>query len=336
MLDYDLLMKEVSNIKNCYFIYSYDAKLVKNFLESIEKKLILRDLKQFNYINMKFDNSFDINYFFECCDTIPMMQDKKVIVIENSLFLRNDYDNKEFISKLKEYLGNLPSYCIIVFYYVFENKDKNKDNLKIFSKFGQVCNIQELKGDNFYREVSKIFLSNKVNISKNLIIYFCSIIVNDFFYIENEIKKLKFFVDEREVTRKDIDDIIPKSLENNVFVLINNVLDKNLNKSMVSFRELILSGNDFNYIFSMLSNQFSKFLDVKLLLEEGFSFEDIMKKTRINQYSLNNFIKLSKKYSLKNIMDVIDAFLDLEYKIRISTDVDPLLEFEILLISVCR
>ncbi len=53
-----------------------------------------------------------------------MMQDKKVIVIENALFLRNDYDNKEFISKLKEYLGNLPSYCIIVFYYVFENKDK--------------------------------------------------------------------------------------------------------------------------------------------------------------------------------------------------------------------
>ena len=31
MLDYDLLMKEVANIKNCYFIYSYDAKLVKNF-----------------------------------------------------------------------------------------------------------------------------------------------------------------------------------------------------------------------------------------------------------------------------------------------------------------
>ncbi len=47
-------------------------------------------------------------------------------------------------------------------------------------------------------------------------------------------------MDEREVTRKDIDDIIPKSLENNVFVLINNVLDKNLNKSMVSFRNLYL------------------------------------------------------------------------------------------------
>lgn len=336
MLDYNLLMKEISDIKNCYFIYSYDAKLVKNFLKSVEKKLVLRDLKQFNYIHMKFDTSFDLNYFFECCDTIPMMQDKKIVVIEDSLFLRNDYENKEFISKLKEYLDNLPSYCVVIFYYIFESKDKNKDNLKTFSKFGQICNIQELKGDNFFREVSRIFSLNKVNISKGLISYFCSRIINDFFYIENEIKKLKFFVNEREVTRQDIDDIVPKSLENNVFVLINNVLDKNLNKSMVSFRELVLSGNDFSYIFSMLSNQFSKFLDVKFLLEEGFSFEKILKKTRINQYSLNNFIKLSKKYSLKNIIDVIDAFLDLEYKIRASVDVDPFLEFEILLISICR
>ncbi|BAK81365.1 DNA polymerase III subunit delta [Candidatus Arthromitus sp. SFB-rat-Yit] len=335
MLDYDLLMKEVDNIKNCYFIYSYDGKLIKNFLKSIEKRLILRDFKQFNYNQIKFDNNFDINYFSECCNTIPMMQDKKMVVVENALFLRSDYENRDFVQKIKDYLADLPSYCVLVFYYVFGNKEKNKDNLKAFSKFGQVCNIQELKGDDFYKEVSKMFLLNRVNIKQELIRYFCSRVENDFFHIENEINKLKFFVEGREVTKQDIDDVITKSLENNVFVLINNVMEKKLNKSITSFRELSLTGNDFNYIFSMISSQFSKFLDVKLLLEEGINIDEITKKTRINKYSLNNFIKLSKQYSLKNIINVLDNFLDLEYKIRSSTDIDAFSEFEILLISIC-
>lgn len=335
MLDYNSLMKEIDHIKNCYFIYSYDKKLVKNFITKLTNSLIYKDLMQFNYVQLRLDSKFDIDEFIGVCDTMPMMQDRKIVVLENAMFLKSDYDNKEVLTKLKKYLENLPEYCIVIFYYIFKDSDKNRDTLKSFERFGETCKILELKGEDFYREVLRIFQNNNVNIKESLVRYFCIRVISDFFTIENEIKKLKVFVGDEEVSKQNIDDIVSRSFENNVFVLINNVLDNNLKKSLTILNELILGGNDFNYILSMLINHFSRFLDVMVLLEEGINANEIIKKTKINQYMVNSFVRLSSRYNVNQIIDIIDKFLDLEYRIR-TVNVNELIEIEMLFVSICR
>lgn len=335
MLNYSSLMNEFENIKNCYFIYSYDLGLVHNFLKKIESKTISKDLKQFNYTTIKFDNNFDIEYFFEVCNTIPMMSDKKIIVLENASFLKRDGENKEVVSRVKEYLKNLPTYCIVIIYYIFQDQDKNKDILSSFSSFGEVCKIQELKGEEFYREVSLIFKKNNVLIKTATIRFFCDRVVNDFLHINNEIIKLKSFVGDREVTVEDIEKIISRGLEHNVFSFINNVLDKKLRDSLKSLKELISSGKEINYIFAMLTNQFLKFLDIKIMIDSGLNSKEILDKTKINQYVLNNFLKLSKRYSLKELVDIIDGFLNVEHKIKSLSNVDLNYEIENYVTLIC-
>lgn len=335
MLDYNSLMKEIDNIKNCYFIYSYDEKLVKNFVTKLSNTMIYSDLIQFNYIQLRFDSKFDIEEFIEVCDTMPMMQEHKIVVLENAEFLKRGYENKDLLNKLMGYLDSLPEHCIIIFYYIFKDSDKNRDALKSFERFGETCKILELKGDDFYNEVFRIFQDNKVNIKSSLVRYFCSRVTPDFFSIENEIKKLKVFVEDGEVSRQNVDDIVSRGFENNVFVLINNILDNNLKKTLIIFNELILGGNDFNYILSILISQFSKFLDVMIWIEQGLNVNEIIKKTKINQYMVNSFVRLSNRYSVNEITDIIDKFLDLEYKIRTS-NVNELLEMEMLFVSICR
>lgn len=335
MLNYSSLMNEFENLKNCYFIYSYDLGLVYNFLKRVESKNINKDFKQFNYTTIKFDNNFNIEYFFEVCNTIPMMSDKRIVVLENASFLKRDGENKDVVIKLKEYLKNLPTYCIVIIYYIFQDQEKNKDILSSFSNFGEVCKIQELKGEEFYKEVSLIFKKNDVLIKPVSIRFFCDRVVNDFLYIENEIIKLKSFVGENEVSKENIEKVVSRSFEHNVFSFINNVLDKKLRDSLKSLKELINSGKEANYIFSMLTNQFLKFLDIKIMLDFGLSNKEIIEKTKINQYVLNNFVKLSKKYSLKELVYIMDGFLNVEYKIKSLGNVDLSYEIENYVTSIC-
>lgn len=335
MLNYSSLMQELENIKNCYFIYSYDYGLVFNFLKKVESKIINKDLREFNYITMKFDNNFNVENFFEVCNTIPMMQDKKVVVLENATFLKGENENKEVVSKLKQYFENLPTYCVVIIYYVFQEQEKNKDLLSSFSKFGQVCKIQELKGEEFYKEVLSIFKKHDVLIKTSLVRFFCDRVVNDFFHIENEILKLKSFINDKEVTKEDIEEVVSKSFEHNVFIFINNVLDKNLKISLKVLKELISNGKELNYIFSMLTSQFLKFLDVKIMLVSGFDSSEIAKKTKINQYVLKNFVRLSNKYSLNELINIIDGFLNIEYKVKKISNSDIVYEIENYIVTIC-
>lgn len=334
MLNYNSLMNEVKNIKNCYFIYSYDSGLVFNFLKKLESKIIIA-LKEFNYAKIKFDNNFDIDNFFEICNTIPMMQDKKLIVLENATFLKNDSDSSANVIKLKEYLKDLPNYCVVVAYYIFQDQDKNKDRLKSFSNIGEICKIQELKGDDFYREVSQIFKREGIVLKPSLLSFFCERVANDFLHINNEILKLKSFVGDREIVKEDIEAIVSKSFEHNVFSFINSVLDKNLKLSLKLFKELISAGKEMNYIFAMLTNQFLKFLDVNIMLDLGMSVDEIIAKTKMNQYVLKNFLRLSKKYSLNELIGIMDGFLNLEYKVKTSSGSDMIYEIENYIVLIC-
>ena len=336
MLNYSSLMKEIDCIKNCYFIYSYDSKLVLNFLKKLESKMIVKEFKQFNYNVFKFENNFDIEHFFEVCDTIPMMQEKKIIILENSVFLKREYENKDVVNKLKEYLKRIPEYCVVICYYIFQEQDKNKDMLSSFSKIGQVCKIQELKGDEFYSEVEKLFKKHKLHIQNHLIRFFLYRISNDFFVIENEILKLKMFVENREVTKEDIEEIVSKSFEHNIFVFVNEVLEKNLKKSIKSLKELVNNGKESNYIFSMLTSQFLKFLDVKILISSGYDQDKIISKTKINQYVLSRFFKLSNMYSLDEVTTILDGFLNIEYKMKTQKNIDILYELENYIFSICN
>ena len=335
MLNYNALMKEIDNLKNCYFIYSYDSKLVFNFLKQIESKIIIKDFKQFNYNVFKYDNNFDIQHFFEVSDTVPMFQEKKIIILENCTFLKREHENKETVNKLKEYFKNIPEYCIVICYYIFQEQEKNKDSLNSLSKIGEVCKIQELKGEEFNKEVGKLFKKYKLNIQNHLIKMFSYRVSNDFFIIENEILKLKSYVNDREVTKEDIEKVVSRSYEHNVFTFINEVLEKNIKKSIKSLKELTNNGKESNYIFSMLTNQFSKFLDIVILISLGYDQDKIVSKTKMNQYVVSNFIKLSRKYSLKDVSSILDGFLNIEYKMKTTSNIDLLFELESYIFTIC-
>ncbi len=335
MLNYDSLLKKAENTENCYFIYSYDLKLVLNFLDKVKLHNVIEEFRHFNYSSFKYEANFNFENLFEICNTIPMMQEKRIVVLENCLFLKSDGDKKEQIEKLKELIRNLPKECVLICYYIYQEQDKNKDVLGDFQKFGQTCKINQLRGEEFYKEVRNIFQKHKIEIDNSLLVYFCDKILNDFFHIENEIFKLKMFLNGRKISKNDVDEVISRSFEHNVFLFINAILDKNLKSSLKIFKELMQNGKEFNYIFSMINNQFVKFLDISIFIKSGLNSKEIIKRTRINQYVLNNFLRLSKKYSVREIVDIIDGFVNMDYNSRKNSNFDVLYEFERYIIDIC-
>ena len=115
--------------------------------------------------------------------------------------------------------------------------------------------------------------------------YLIGYLNNDNQRIITELRKLKMYkYDEKVITIPDIDEIVLKEFDDNVFSLIDSIVKKNIKKSFEIYEELTSRGEDINKIVIMTTDQFRLIYKVKLLINEGKSKDMITSILKIHPY----------------------------------------------------
>ena len=93
-------------------------------------------------------------------------------------------------------------------------------------------------------------------------------------YTINEVNKLLIYkIGEKSLSDDDIENVISKNTEKEMFKFLDNVLNKNIGKSMDSYKILVSSGIDVVIIIDNLSRQFRLLMQVKELMHEKSEVE---------------------------------------------------------------
>ena len=170
----------------------------------------------------------------------------------------------------------------------------------------------------------------KINNSDiNLII---SKVGTDLSYLISEIDKLLMYKnDDKSINSEDIEKVIVKSLENNVFALTNAIMNNEKNKMFDIYNDLIKVGEDPTKLLIILSNQFRLLLQVKLMKENGYTDNEMISTIKEHPYR----IKLAKEtnYSKTKLIKFIKSLSELDYKIK-SGNIDRYLGFELFLLNI--
>ena len=96
--------------------------------------------------------------------------------------------------------------------------------------------------------------------------YFIINMNDDIAHINNELDKLMFLCeDTKEITKEDIDLVVIKKVDNNIFDLIDAIISKNKEKSLKIYESMTNYGEDVFKIFVSLSNQIRLIYNVKVL-----------------------------------------------------------------------
>lgn len=327
------------NIKNSYVLCGTDEFLMKESIEKLINKAVDRGFLDLNLA--KFDgNNLNFDDFMNACETLPFMAERRVVVMARANFLRDkcDNENKSFYEKAKEYFTNPPSSTLVIGYLLLGDKreraNKFKKIIELDKKGCTIVLVDKLKGVRLTNKIEGIFKEQGKTIGKIELKYFSEMVDNNFDIIEREVDKLINFTGDREITRADIDLMLPKTSEDDMFDLMDFISQKKANRAIDLINELLHKGEDVFSILRLIQEQFKKLYTVNISLNNNKRVDDISRELKLPNFVTEKLITQSRKFKDSSIKKALDITLETEKRLKSQSSLDKKTEIELMIINI--
>lgn len=296
-------MKKANNIPSVTLLQGNQFLLVDREIDKI-RKLISVETSGPDYMVFHLDTE-PVEKVIEAANIVSMYGGQKLLIAKNAETLKpND------ILKLDNYINRPSPDAILVLVSTDKNKPKLKKNSNLSTMDFNKINMIE---DKIQKEAEMFGLK----ISKKACFEIHKLIGDDFTSISNElIKLLNYFGKERAINEEDIENFILKRDNENIFNLVNAVLNRQLETAIKTLKSLENQSYEPLAIVATFSRSIRQTWQVKELINLNNSDADIMKKINISRGALYYIKKQAGNFSIKSLSDMISKLnrVDTELK----------------------
>ena len=210
--------------------------------------------------------------------SLPFFADEKIVILDHLLDVttakkRNltDEDLKQF----ENYLEN-PSESTRLVIFAEGKLDSKRRLVKLLKRDAQIIEATTPKE----QEVKRYFASQ----AQELGIQFVGDSLDqlllksgyDFGELQKNLALLQAYKEDGQITLQDIKEVVPKSLQDNIFDLTQMILKRQIDQARNLVKDLRLQGEDEIKLIAILLGQFRMFSQVKIFSEEGQSESQIV------------------------------------------------------------
>ncbi len=329
-----------NKIENTYLFLGEEYYLIHECISIVKDEFIENTWEALNFTTLDGENT-NFDTLVNACETLPFMSNKKIIILNgiNAFIEKEDINSKDEIYKYLETLGD--HICLILVDKSNELK-KNTKLYRLYNKKSLVVDFAKLKGKDLNLWVEGQLKSYNKRMSYSNINYFLQNssylsrnISSTLYDLENELKKLVDFTNNIEITKDDIDLILIKSLDNNIFDLLSALNIGDINSSLKIFNEIYLSNEPIQKILFMIARQIRLLLSYKLYKDKGYTDGDIQGKLQIKPYEFSKISSGARNYNIEDLEMSLNSILEVDRKIK-TTSTNDKIEMEMLLIKLAK
>lgn len=339
MINFDALEGEIKkgNISNSYVFCGLDEDLIKEGVSLVVNSVVDKSMMDLNYIRLDGLNT-NFDEILNACETMPFMGEKKVVLIYRAEFLKDKTDSSltKLYKEIEKYLKNLPPYTILIMYHLFNDKrntPKKSRKITALDKISKVVHFDRLKKDRYYKKVEEVFKKRGKEIKKVEARYFAEKVPNNFDIINREADKIIAYTEGREISKKDIDKLVLKSSEDDIFDLIDLISMRKAERAIDLLDELLFKNDQHMLIITNIENNFKRLYEIKVLKNKGYNVSNIASKYKLPTFVCEKLINQSNKFSLKQLKEILDICLKTETSLKSSSN-DKTMELELMLFNI--
>ena len=282
---------------NNYLILSEDSVLIDDVIKNIikENNLSSNSIVKYNLTETPLDT------LIEELNTYAFFEDRKLVIAYSCTFLSSNKKKNELVQNeklLEEYFNNpnpLSSLIIVT--------DKLDDRKKLSKIIKEKCNVIEKKlsiEDKIKKNLEEFKMDNRT------INYFIDYLKEDNERILTELEKLKMYkYEEKEILKEDIDSIVVKEFDEDIFSLINCILKREVTQAFDIYNRLIFRGEEISKIVITVADQIRLIYKTKILMKDGKSRDTITSMFGIHPYR----VKLAIEYSYNFTFEELEKYL---------------------------
>ena len=311
------------NFRHFYLLYGDEAYLRLKYKDSLVKGIIGEDTMNYSYFEGK---DIDINAVIDLAETMPFFAERRLIVIENSGLL------KEGGERLADYLSGMPDYLYIVMS-EYETDMRSKLS-KVCKNIGTCVEMKPYEGYQMKMWVASKLKKAGKKMTENDIEYLLKTAGSDMTMLNNEIDKLINYAAEREiVTAKDVDLLVTRQIDNNIFDMISAIGNRNQRVALDIYYDMLTLREAPAKILSLIARQYNLLLQTKELISLRETDKVIASKIGVPPFFVKEYTSQARLYSQDELKKAFEKCVIANEDIRIGKLKD-VLAVELLIIEL--
>ncbi len=291
-------------VGNLYFFFGEEQFLLENKIKSIKNALLDSDFADLNFVLLE-EKKLSISRLADELMSVPVMSDKKMVVVKNSGFFSN--------AKLTQYktacelIADIPEYMCVIFC-ERDFDQKREKNLEPFKKHGEIVKFDLLSPVQLERWLDSLFTASGKSILPRDIATIIRLAGQNMSSLFNEYQKLVSFSGEREkITAEDVAAVVSKSADARIFDVIDNIAAGKSQGVFDELEALRASGENPSTIMTLLTARIGELLTVKQLSYDKLSAEKIAGyfEPRKPAFVIRRLTDSAKGFSEKYLADML-------------------------------
>lgn len=291
-----------------YVFLGNEINIIKKKIDSLIDELKIDNIIKYDYDSVSIDDILnEINY-------VDLFNEKKLLIVSNFTFKKmKDKEEKA----LSNYINHMND-NVIILKCIDEKLDTKKELIKLVNDKCKVIELKKMDYKTLHEYVTKIFSDNNKRITYNQIKNILSLCENDTDSVLNEVNKLLLYkMDSDIITDEDIENVISKNSEKEMFKLNDAVMAHNIPNMLESTKTLVSSGVDEVVIIDYLSKQFRTLYQIKVMSKDT-GIQTITSRLSLNPFVTKKMLDVVGKFSEEKLLNIIYKLSDADISIKVE------------------
>ncbi|SFL33581.1 DNA polymerase III, delta subunit [Paenibacillus sp. 1_12] len=319
-----------------YVCFGTESYLIQEFLQKLTSNLI--DPQDAAFAVSRYDLAeTSIDRVIEEAEELPFIGPRKLLVATNALFLTGAKDSSKVEHKperLLEYLKSPADFSVIVLTVGAEKLDERKKLVKSLKEKDYLISCASLSADELGQwlkgEADKAGITFASGVQEQFIMYTGTNLQT----LSSELDKCAMFVGRGgTITTEILDQLVTRSIEQNIFLLIEHIVQLKLDKAFTMLAELLRRKEEPIKIMALIARQFRIMYQVKDLQQQGYSQQQIASQISLHPYAVKIAAGQSNRFEVSQLLNILDQLSDLDYQMK-SGKIDKALGLELFLLKL--
>lgn len=310
---------------NIYLLYGEEAYLRRQYRDKLRAALVPAD----DTMNCSVYSGKDINAseVVDLAGTMPFFAERRVIIIENSGWLKSG--NDQFLALVKA----IPDTTYLIL--VEEETDKRSKLYKAVTANGYAA-LCEMQDEATLRKwVMGLLKKENKLITPDALTLLLDKTGTSMENIRREVEKLvcyKYY--DEGITVSDVEELCIVQIQNQIFDMVEAVAQKKQKQALKLYYNLLALKEAPMKILALIARQFNMLLQVKEMKSKGYHESDIAKQTGLNPYYLKKkYIPQAAQFKQAQLETALKACVEAEEAVKTGRMPD-LLSVELIIVSL--
>ena len=337
-MDYREAARQIGKgrVQPVYVLYGTEIYLMREFISYLTDQWVGREDREFAV--SRFDLSeTNVEAVVDDALTPPFFGSRKLIVAGDADFFtaaKSSSGIDHHTDRLAEYLESPAEFSVIVFTVRADKLDERKKLVKGIKQLGGLVPFPPLDADELAqwvrRQADRLGFALEEG-AEQAIIMSCGANLQA---IAGEMEKLALFAGPQgKVGKADVERMVAQSTEQNVFVMIDELVNLRVDRALELFHELLRRKEDPAKITALMARQFRNMLLIKRLAEQGFSQQQIAARLSLHPYAVKVGAGQARRFHADKLRAIIRELAEADYRMK-TGQIDKVLALELFMLGL--